>query len=310
MEGALVIRVTVAIPTHNRANTLWQTLRSVVLIDIPPDSELNCLVIDNASTDSTPAIVEREAMIARIPVRRVMEPRLGESCARNRAIEEARRNSDFLLFIDDDAVADHAWATEMVRALNQRGLDAACGMVLPTWTTQPPRWLGPRLYPKLAIHDEKSIANAPPEKVEIIGNYFGANMALRCATVERFGRFREDLGVKGASAISGADTDFFQRIIENQGAIGFVAGAIVHHIVDRNRMTRSYLLKKSFAYGVGSAVVNRRSHNHLDKLLRNSLRMVGAQAKGDAEGAVLHAMECANYFGYWYGRMGARHRSA
>ncbi|MGH7813537.1 MAG: glycosyltransferase [Candidatus Binataceae bacterium] len=310
METVRLIRATVAIPTHNRAHTLARTLRSVALLEVPPKAELKCLVIDNASADSTAAVVAQAAKLAPFAVRRVLENRLGESCARNRAIGEARQDSDFLLFIDDDAAADRAWAVEMLAAFDRRGLDAVCGMVLPAWAAPPPRWLGPRLYPKLAVHDRKPIVNAPRAAVETVRNYFGANMALRCATLEKFGRFREDLGVKGGSAISGADTDFFERIAENGGRIGFAAGAIVHHIVDRSRMTRAYLLKKSFAYGVGSAVVSRRSHNHLDKLVRNSVRMLAAQARGDSEGAMLHAMECANYFGYWYGRMATRRHNS
>ncbi len=229
------------------------------------------------------------------------EPRLGESFARNRAIDEAR--GDFLLFIDDDAVAEPGWAGALVGEIERRGLDAACGMVLARWMTQPPRWLGPRLNAKLAVHDPRAIERGPRAAIETLSNYFGANMAFRRSTFERFGRFREDLGVIGGNAISGADTDFFARIIARGGHVGFAPAAVVHHMIGPERTRRAYLLRKSFAYGVGSAFAGGASHNRLDKLAKNILRMTAAALRGDGEGVMYHGCECANFFGYWRGRI-------
>lgn len=296
----MATKLTVAIPTHNRARTLTETLRSVFALDLPSGVEAECLLIDNGSTDATSEVFAAETSSAPFPARRVFEPRLGESSARNRAIAECR--SEFLLFIDDDAVADPAWASNLILALERRGLDAACGMVLPRWAVEPPRWLGPSLYAKLAVHDRQAIETTPLDVTETVSNYFGANMGFRRATVEKFGRFREDLGVTGASAISGADTDFFERIRTLGGKIGFAPDSIVHHLVGPERLTRSYLRRKSFAYGVGSAVAGRASHNRLDKLAKNIVRMMAAAARGDAEAVVYHQVECANFLGYWYGK--------
>lgn len=297
----MAAKLTVAIPTHNRANTLRETLRSVFMLDLPPGAALECVLIDNCSTDGTVHVFEEEARRAPFPARYVFERRLGESCARNRAIDEC--TGEFLLFIDDDAVAEPSWAARMLAALERRGLDAACGMVLPRWAVEPPRWLGPRLYPKLALHDRAALEAAQPKAAETVNNCFGANMALRRAGLGRFGRFREDLGVTGLSAISGADTDFFERMRALGGRIGFVPDAVVHHLVGPERMTRAYLRRKSFAYGVGSAVAGGPSHNRPDKLVRNVFRMAAAALRGDGEAVTYHQLECANFFGYWCGRI-------
>ncbi len=258
-------------------------------------------MVDNASTDSTPAVFDSVAGSAPFPARRVAEPRLGESFARNRAIDEAR--GDFLLFIDDDAVAEPDWAAALVGEIERRSLDAVCGMVLARWMTEPPRWLGARLNSKLAVHDPRAIERGPRAAVETLSNYFGANMAFRRSAFERFGRFREDLGVIGGNAISGADTDFFSRIIARGGRVGFAPGALVHHMIGPERTRRAYLLKKSFAYGVGSAFAGGVSHNRLDKLAKNAVRMAAAALRGDGEGVMYHGCECANFFGYWRGRI-------
>ncbi len=301
------IRVTIAVPTHNRAGTLAQTLVSLTGQRLPEGIEAECVVVDNGSTDNTPAVIEAQAARAPFPMRCVRENRVGSSFARNRAAEEAA--GGFVLFIDDDAVADRDWAAAMLAGMERRGLDAACGMVLPRWETAPPPWLGPSLYVRLAVHDERAVTSAPPGAADVLRNYFSANVGVRRSCFERFGRFREDLGVVGGNPISGEDTELFARIIARGGTMGFVPDARVFHRVPAARMKRAYLRRKAFAFGVGTAITGGRSHNHLDKLIRNAMRMAAAAAHGAEERTVYHELECANFFGYWWGRF-SRRRSA
>ncbi len=249
----MAIRLTLAVPTHNRAATLGETLASLAAQSLPEDIETECIVIDNNSTDRTPAVVEEAAARAPFAMRRVFEARPGSSFARNRAVDEAV--GDFILFIDDDAVAESNWAALMLAQIERRGLDAT---------------------------------------------------GFRRECFARFGRFREDLGVVGGNPISGEDTELFARIIAGGGAMGFVAEARGFHLVPAARMNRKYLLRKAFAFGVGTAQAGGRSHNHLDKLVRNAIRMAGAAARGDRERALCHELECANFFGYWWGRLPRR----
>ncbi|HEY6335619.1 MAG TPA: glycosyltransferase [Alphaproteobacteria bacterium] len=297
----LSIRITVAIPTHNRASTLRETLASVAAQRVSAEVELDCLVVDNNSTDDTAAAVDSFRATSPLTVRRVFETGAGSSFARNRAVRET--DADFVFFLDDDAIAEPNWADEMLAELQRRTLDAACGMVVPKWTVAPPRWLGPKLWVKLAVHDRNLIECEPLERAEVHSNYFSANVGFRRETFERFGMFREDLGVVGGNPISGEDTELFQRIIARRGAIGFARGAIVHHQIGAERMTRNYLLRKSFAYGIGSAITAGASHNGLDKLVRNAMRMTAAAIRGDAETAIYHELECANFLGYWRGKL-------
>jgi glycosyltransferase involved in cell wall biosynthesis len=297
--------VTIAVPTHNRARTLRETLASLQAIAIPDDVALECVVIDNASTDETPRIVEEMANSpAPLPIRRVLEPRQGSSFARNRAVDEAR--GDFIFFLDDDATADREWLRAMLSALEIRGLDAACGMVSPRWSAPPPPWLGPRLWVKLAVHDRAAIESASELGNEVLANYFSANVGFRRSAFERFGRFREDLGVVGKNPMSGEDTELFARIIARGGKMGFVPDAVVHHLIGPERMTAEYLRRKSFAFGFGSAIAGGKSHNRFDKLAKNLIRMGATAVRGDREGVIYHQLECANFFGYWRGRLASR----
>ena len=288
-------------PTHNRSELLQATLASISALHLPAGVEAECVVVDNRSTDNTSGVVAEFANNSALPTRYVYEGGAGSSYARNRAVEEAR--GDLILFIDDDAVAEPDWAAEMLAEIERRQLDVACGMVLPRWSIEPPRWLGPSLYVRLAVHDPARIAVASRAEREMIHNYFSANVGFRRRTFAMFGNFRQDLGVMGGNPMSGEDTELFARIISRGGAVGFAPRARVHHMIPPERMRRPYLRRKSYAFGYGSAVAGGRSHNHLDKLVRNSFRMMLALARGDSERALYHELECANFFGYWRGRL-------
>lgn len=85
----------VIIPTHNRAHLLPRAIRSV-LAQTLPDFEL--IIVDDGSTDETPAIVE-EFDDPRIRyVRRSSAS--GVSAARNCGIRQSR--GEFVAFLDDD----------------------------------------------------------------------------------------------------------------------------------------------------------------------------------------------------------------
>jgi glucosyl-dolichyl phosphate glucuronosyltransferase len=289
------MKVTVAVPTHNRARTLALTLGSLAALGPGNGMEIECLVIDNNSTDTTPAVVEEFARSAPFATRCVFEPRQGSSFARNRAINEAR--GELIFFIDDDVIVEPDWAAELIAEIRRRDLDAACGVVLAQWESPPPRWLGVEVYGKLAVHPESV---PPPEK---LSQFFSANVGLKREALERFGLFREDLGVVGGNPMSGEDTELFDRIMRGGGKIGIAPHAVVHHMIGLERMTRAYFRHKSFAFGVGSAFGGGRTHNRPDKLVKNLVRMAAAAARGNQPLSFYHQLECVNFFGYWYARL-------
>jgi hypothetical protein len=155
----------------------------------------------------------------------------------------------------------------------------------------------------LAVHDRARLEVASRVECDTIHNYFSANVGFPRRTFEIFGKFRQDLGVVGGNPMSGEDTELFARIIAKGGTVGFAPRARVHHIIPPERMRRSYMRRKSYAFGYGSAVAGGHTHNHFEKLIRNAIRLMYAGARGDREGAVYHELECFNFLGYWRGRL-------
>jgi glycosyltransferase involved in cell wall biosynthesis len=92
-----VPRITVVLPTHNRAHCLERAVRSVVAQDYA-DWEL--VLVDDGSTDATPALCERFAGLLGPRYRDVTTRQSGVSAARNRGIALAQ--GEFVALLDSD----------------------------------------------------------------------------------------------------------------------------------------------------------------------------------------------------------------
>ena len=89
--------ISVIIPTYNRALHLVRAIESV-LAQRQHCDEL--IVVDDGSTDETPALVERLAAGSVVPVHLLRQDNRGASAARNLGIRRAR--GELLAFLDSD----------------------------------------------------------------------------------------------------------------------------------------------------------------------------------------------------------------
>ena len=93
-------KITVVIPTYNRAHLLIRTVESALAQTRSPDE---IIVVDDGSTDDTAAVL-RAFIDAKPPhspeIRHFVQQRKGPSAARNRGIAEAR--GEWIAFLDSD----------------------------------------------------------------------------------------------------------------------------------------------------------------------------------------------------------------
>lgn len=87
--------VSVIIPTHNRAGLLPRAIRSVLAQTY---ANLECIIVDDASTDNTPQVVRQFADERLVYLRH--ETNRHVSAARNTGLAQAK--GDFIAFLDDD----------------------------------------------------------------------------------------------------------------------------------------------------------------------------------------------------------------
>jgi len=93
------VRLSVVIPTRDRAETLAVTLARLRAQE-GVDGQAEIVVVDNGSTDETPEVLASAAEGPGLPLRCLREPRPGPAAARNTGVRAA--NGEIVLFLGDD----------------------------------------------------------------------------------------------------------------------------------------------------------------------------------------------------------------
>jgi glycosyltransferase involved in cell wall biosynthesis len=296
--------ITVALCTHNHADRLARTLETLVDLN-PPGRPWELLVIDNGSTDGTPALLARaEWHPAGVLVRVVREERLGLSNARNRALREAR--GEYLLFMDDDETPDPEWLCAYERAMEAFEPDALGGRIEVFFEDGVrPRWLQDELLGFLGKldHGEARWLDAPGTPI------FGGNFAFRRGVFDTIGDFDARLGRMGKANIGGEDTEIYRRLLAHGCRVRWVPQAIIHHRIQTPKLRRGYFLDLHFRQGRTEGSAKRGSGRRIPppyliaQWLRALGRAAGLRLRAGADHSLRLEMNAAYFCGFLLGWM-------
>ncbi len=251
--------LTLGVCTYNRGPAIVQTLEAICAMSRVGGRVAELIVIDNASTDDTPAVVD--AFIARaasapaptdapaLPIRRVVEPRQGLAQARRRLIEECQ--TELVAFLDDDVLPEPAWAEAMIRVMDQHPrCGVAGGKVRLNFETGPTK-IALRYASFLARQDlgENELLVSEPTR-----SLVGAAMCLRKPSVIATGWLESQSmpDRQGATLSSGGDNELCIRLRRAGFEIRYTPHAIVDHLIPERRQTVEYLAK--LGAGIGSSI--------------------------------------------------------
>ena len=133
----MTIEVTVVTPTRNRATVLAECLRALAAQSLAPEA-YEVIVVDDGSTDETPAVLDAATRAARCEIRTFRQPaHAGIPAARNLAIREAR--GELIVFVDSDELAPPHFLTAHVDCHRRSRADIICrGPVVTTRSLQRP----------------------------------------------------------------------------------------------------------------------------------------------------------------------------
>ena len=226
------IRVDVGVCTFRRP-AVAETLASLGRQVLPPEVSLRVIVADNDEQPSAEAVVREAARAHGLEVAYVHAPARNISLARNACLEAA--TGDFLAFIDDDETATPGWLAGLLAEAQRGEWDAVLGPVKAVYAEDAPGWI--------AAGDFHSTA---PVEVDgrILKGYAG-NVLIRRQTIERLAlRFDLARGRQG-----GEDDDFFYRLTDAGGTIGYAPEALAFEPVPPGRASLAWLLKRSFRTG-------------------------------------------------------------
>lgn len=238
------MKASVAICTHNRAKDTVEAVQSV-LAQESCSFEFEVLVIDNNSKDNTKELFHESLWPTQ--VRYIMESQLGLSYARNRAIREAK--GEFILFLDDDALASSGWIQEVINVFER---DAAIGCVGgkidPIWEGGKPDWIPEEIIGLYTLMDfsDHIVEMKPPYFP------FGANVSFRKSVFDKIEPFREDLGRVGNNLLSSEESELISRIREKY-KIFYTPYGSVQHKISKSRLNKRWLLRRMYWQGISDA---------------------------------------------------------
>lgn len=293
--------ISAIICTHNRDPYLAEAIDSLLAQDLAAQGmgDFEVIVVDNASTDTTKAIVEARLSDPRLKY--IYESKLGLSHARNRGVVESR--GEIVAYLDDDAVAERHWLRTLVQAYREDDkLAIAGGRVTLLWPNQmePPTWLSDAMLSCLGHYDLG-------QDVVTIDNPSltprGLNYSLRRSFLDSVGGFDLQLGRVGKKLLSNEELYMTEAALKQGLRVAYLPDALVAHNVAPERLQRNWFLRRSWWQGVSECYRDRLEGRGLVKQLQIAgerlLRGMFKAVKFIAQPAV-----CFDNLAYAYGQVG------
>lgn len=244
MKDGGPLDVSVLIATRSRAALLQGTLESMCGLDTG-GLRWELLVVDNGSTDETPAVLD--AYRGRLPLVTLHQPEPGKNRSLNAML--GRLRGRLTVLTDDDVILPADWLQAWTSAAERWPDDAVFGgRIVPRFPPGTPDWItGPRFPAR-----SQCFAAFEPRQGEgpYDGTAFGPNLAVRTALFAEH-RFADNLGPAGGSYAMGGETEYLWRLRDAGFRIIYVPSACVQHVIEPERLTQEALYKRARNAGRG-----------------------------------------------------------
>ena len=220
-EAALPPTVSVIVAVYNAQDTIRDCIESLLRLDYPR-TRREVIVVDNASSDATPTILERyrsELTILHEPVR-------GPAAARNAGLRRA--TGEAVAFTDADCVVDPRWLAHLVAPLKDPTVGVVGGRILARRPCNSIAEFGERIHDhRRAIEDLQ-----PPYAITM-------NWASPRTVLDRVGPFNPGL-------LRCSDVDFAFRVVQAGYRLVYEPAAVIYH---KNRSTVLALMWEGYRHG-------------------------------------------------------------
>jgi GT2 family glycosyltransferase len=292
-------KVSILIPTHNRAASLRRLLESLEASAGLEETAVEIIVVNNDSTDATSQVLmEVLAEQRRFPILVLEQFKPGKSWALNLGL--GRATGSLVLLLDDDVAVDKFCVAEHVAAYKDGPFDAVQGKVLAGVDSEGQSANMARLREyniPMVDHGDASC--------EVRG-FTGTNISLKHEVFEKAGLFDIRLG-PGASGFS-EDTEYSRRIRENGFKIGYTPKAIIYHELNPERYGSSYNRNVQYRKGISRSIYRKDSliFRVLPDLIGNCFRYLAYTATGRRQKAYKTQGRIAKNYGYIAGKVRKR----
>lgn len=254
----MVPEISVVICTHNPRLPYLERVLSALERQTLLRSKWELILVDNCSDKPLSQIID---LTWHGNARHVREEELGLTPARLRGIQEAV--GETLIFVDDDNILDSDYL-EIALQISKEWpmLGVWGGQVRPEFEATPPDWTKPH-WGALAIKEfDRDMWSNTLNILPV-----GAGMCIRQSVARRYAQLvqekpiRVGLDRKGKDdktdlITSGGDLDLAMTSSELNLGTGLFAKMKLTHIIPRNRLEESYLIKWTEGNAYSCAILN------------------------------------------------------
>lgn len=234
--------VTVAVTRLNEPDDmLAETLAALAA----QDGAAGEILLVEQKPDST--LAEGEITNERWRLRILRKPMPGLSAARNLALAEAEH--DHVLFCDADAVAHPGWSSALSTGLAEPDVAVVGSRILPRWLGRPPILAKSRV-----VRDQFSLYDLGTDTFEV-PRVVGAGFGVHRARHKEQMYFDEALGRRDGRLFGGEESDLCRRVASAGGRVVYVGTACVDHVIQPERHSASWIMKRLYYAGVGRSQV-------------------------------------------------------
>lgn len=248
--------VSIVISTRERAQSLSNTLNSILALDYP---SFEVILVDNApKTNATREYfnyIRPRFIRHNINLRYIREDTPGLAVAHNRGLEMVR--SPYVAFTDDDVTVDRNWLVEIILGFNAApSVGCVTGLVIPVELETPAQVLfeeyggfikgfNQQIFGLNGFRPDHPLYPYSP------GHFgTGANMAFRTDLLKKSGGFDPALGI-GTPSLGADDLAAFFQTIASGNQLVYQPSALAFH---QHRRNYDSLRKQMYGYGTGLTV--------------------------------------------------------
>ena len=259
--------LSVIICTHNpRQNYLLRVIDGLQKQTLSLN-KWELVLIDNASSEPFTQWID---LSWHPHARSVVEPQLGLTAARQRALKEVQ--TDVLVFVDDDNILAKNYLEQVVTILATRPkLGAIGGRCLPEFEQPPEPWF-PETGIPLGLRDfgdiekvcswyQPTITNNVSKQAESTSQEnqypkfapIGAGLVIRKEAIALYCQQLDcdpshlALGRKGQQLSSGEDNDIMLTLLEHDWSVGYFPQLQLLHLIKASRLDKQYLCRMNRA---------------------------------------------------------------
>ena len=228
--------VSLVIATRNRAATLPMALASLLRLESRHRADI--VIVDNGSSDNTPALLAEFARQSKIPVQIVSFTTPGLGRARNAGWKPARGR--IIAFTDDDCYPAPSFIDDALEAMSNSRMGYVGGRIM----------LHDPTDVRATIREDMHPEHIPAHSIVAAGCIQGANFIIRREALESVGGFDDNLGA--GTPFPCEDVDLVQRLSTAGWDGGYDPRPMVAHHHRRKGQEALRSLMRSYDFGRGA----------------------------------------------------------